>query len=113
MMPKGARVFAATLPVDMRRGFDGLAALAREYVGTSPRDINALFVFFNRNVDRLKILWWHENGYCVLAKRLERGRFRPPSPTHVGDTSVVIEQRELELILAGITLAPRKLHVRS
>jgi transposase len=112
MIPKGARVFVATVPVDMRRGFDGLAALAREHAGKDVRDAVALFVFFNRGVDRIKVLWWQDNGYCVLAKRLERGRFRPPPPLHVGDTSVAIEMRELELIFAGTTLTARQLHVR-
>jgi transposase len=112
MLPKDPRIFVATGPVDMRRGFDGLAALAKEHVGSSVRESSALFVFFNRSIDRLKVLWWDHNGYCVLAKRLERGRFRAPAPLHVSDTHVTIDRRELELIIAGTTLTKRQLHVR-
>jgi len=112
MPPPKARIFVSTSPVDMRRGFDGLAALARDLIGHDARDAVALFVFFNRGVDRVKILWWDHNGYCVLAKRLERGRFRIPSPIHVGDAYVDIDRHELELVVAGTTLTARQLHVR-
>jgi len=105
-LPK--RVFVATVAVDMRRGHDGLAAMAREHVDRDPLDNAALFVFFNRRVDRLKALWWDDTGYCLLYKRLERGRFRVPEPVRVGSTSVAIDLEELSLILEGVRLPPKK-----
>ena len=74
-LPNGARIYVATIAVDMRCGFDGLAALARAYVDREVKDSDALFVFFNRRVDRVKLVWWERTGYCLFYKRLERGRF--------------------------------------
>lgn len=100
MVPRGVTIYVATVPVDMRRGFDGLAAAAREHVGEDPLE-GALFLFFNRRVDRVKALWWDRNGYCLLYKRLERERFYVPQPLHVGATSVQIDAAELERIFRG------------
>jgi transposase len=86
--------------------------MAREHVGLDPID-GSLFVFFNRRVDRLKALWWDETGYCLLYKRLERGRYRVPQPLHVGATSVEIDLAELTAILSGVRLPERKVTFRA
>jgi transposase len=85
----------------MRKGFDGLAAATREVVGRDPMS-GYLFAFFNRGRDIVKILFWDRSGFCVLAKRLERGRFHLPVSTDA--TSIEIEAAELALILEGIDL---------
>ena len=59
------RIFASLEPVDMRRGFDMLAAIAREKLQQDPRS-GALLIFTNAKRDRLKALWWDKNGYCIL-----------------------------------------------
>jgi len=69
MTPAGLRVFVCTEPVDMRLGFDRLAATARTKVGEEPQQGQALFVFANRGATRLKVLWFDRNGYCLLYKR--------------------------------------------
>ena len=107
MMPQRASIFAATDPIDMRRAFDGLAAAARDHMGANPQG-GALFVFTNRGRDRLKLLWWDHNGYCILYKRLERGQFRVPRPLHASDRSVAIDMEELSKILEGIELPPSR-----
>lgn len=111
-LPAGARVYIATIAVDMRCGFDGLAELARRYVEREVRDSNALFVFFNRRVDRVKVVWWEMTGYSLFYRRLERGRFRVPQPMHVGATNLVIDMAELDLLLQGVQLAERQLRTR-
>ena len=68
------RVYAYAAPVDMRKGFDGLCALAREDLGRDPLS-GDVFVFVSRNRIRAKVLHWDGTGLCVYAKRLERGRF--------------------------------------
>ncbi|MEO1303270.1 MAG: IS66 family insertion sequence element accessory protein TnpB [Myxococcota bacterium] len=94
-------VLVATRPVDMRRGHDSLAALAREY--TERRVLaGALFVFFNRRVDRMKALWWDGSGYVLLYKRIERGFFRVPQPICVGALSLEIDTSEFLAILQGV-----------
>lgn len=65
MIPVTVRMFVYTEPVDMRRGFDGLALVARDALKEDPQS-GALFIFRNRRSDRLKALWWDRNGYCVL-----------------------------------------------
>ena len=99
-VPASVRVFVATTPVDLRRGFDGLAGLTREVLCEDPLS-GHLFAFRNRRGDRLKILFFAGGGYCLFYKRLERGTFRLPS----GQTGrMEIDAGDLGLILEGIDL---------
>jgi transposase len=61
-------------PVDMRKSFDGLSALAAHALGMDPLS-GTLFVFINRRATQVKVLYFDRSGYCVWAKRLEAGRF--------------------------------------
>jgi len=87
----------------MRKSFDGLAAAARHVVGEDPLS-GHLFVFFNRRADICKSLWFDRSGFCVWAKRLERGRFRLPQPPAPGRRHVEMEAADLALVLEGIDL---------
>ena len=107
MIPARTQIFVALEAVDMRRSFDGLAAVARDALGGDPQS-GALFLFFGRARDRLKLLWWDRTGFCLLYKRLERGGFRIPGPLHAGDRSVTITAAELARILEGIDLPTKK-----
>ena len=93
------RIFLATVPVDMRRGHDGLVAFVRGQLGADPYQ-GDLFVFVGRTRDRLKILGWDRGGFVLVYKRLARGRFRLPSLTQ-SSTSVTIDKTELAMILGG------------
>jgi transposase len=108
MIPGRVSIYVATEPLDLRRSFDGLAAVVREVLREDPLS-GALFLFFNRAADRRKALWWDRSGYCLLYKRLERGAFRVPRAVTPGATSVVIDAAELAKILEGIALSPSKL----
>jgi transposase len=102
-LPGTVRVFVATQAVDGRKGIDGLAALVRSGLGHDPLS-GALFVFFSRRFDRARILYFSHNGYWLLSKRLERGRFRLPwDPTEIQHARP-IETAQLQLILEGIDL---------
>lgn len=107
MIPAAMSIFVATSAIDMRRAFDGLAEAARSVLGKDPKS-GALFVFYNARRDRLKLVWWDRSGYCLLYKRLDRGVFRIPEPAREGETSVMIEARELAMILEGIELPPKR-----
>ena len=74
-LPASVRVFVAVAPVDFRKGFDGLAQLAREVIEQDPLS-GHLFVFSNRRRDRVKILYWDRDGLAIWMKRLEKGTFR-------------------------------------
>ncbi len=111
MLPRSMPIFVATAPIDLRRSFDGLAAAAREQLGRDPLR-GALFLFFNKAQDRVKLLWWDRTGYCILYKRLQRGSFRLPTAIEADDRSVSIEAAELAKILEGVALPPSKLQPR-
>ena len=88
----------------MRKGFDGLSAMAREVFEADPLS-GHLFVFRNRKRDRVKILWWDRSGYCLWYKRLERGRFHLPRSE---SDSLEVAWADLGLILEGIDLTDAK-----
>lgn len=101
-LPPTVRVYLATQPVDLRKSFEGLAGATRELIQQDPL-CGHLFVFLNRRRDRVKILMWDRNGFCLLYKRLERGVFRLPRDP--GDSGPLeIEAAELGLMLEGIDL---------
>lgn len=100
-VPGSVRVFVATTPVDLRRGFDGLAGLTREVLEQDPLS-GHLFAFRNRRGDRLKVLFFASGGYCLFYKRLEKGTFRLPSGETAG---LEIDAGDLGLILEGIDLS--------
>jgi transposase len=101
--PPGTRVWLAAGVTDMRKGFDGLAALVQETLRRDPFG-GHIFVFRGRRGDRLKALWWDGQGLCLFAKRLEKGRFRWPAAA-AGETKITLTQEELALLLGGIDLA--------
>ena len=78
------RIYLAVEPVDMRKQFNGLWALAKETLAEDPFS-GALFVFTNKDKDRVKILCWDGTGVWVAAKRLEKGRFTWPVVSVVND----------------------------
>ena len=87
----------------MRKSFDTLAALVCEVVEQDPQS-GHLFVFTNRRKDRVKVLWWDRSGYCLLAKRLEHGRFHFYDRAPGGDGHYEMAVSELSLLLEGIDL---------
>jgi transposase len=95
------RVFVCRMPVDFRRGFDGLAQIVRDHLHGDPL-AGHLFVFFNRRADRLKTLVWQEDGFALYYKRLEEGTFRIPS---YGDGGALeLSATELAMLLDGVIL---------
>lgn len=97
-LPPSVRIFLCIPPADLRRSFDGLAAMTDEVIGENPLS-GHLFVFRNRRGDRVKILYWDRSGYCLWYKRLEEGTFRFPA----GDgESVEVDAAKLALVLEGI-----------
>jgi len=102
----GVRIYLCTSPADMRKGFDTLAALVREFLRHDPLS-GHLFLFVGRDKDRIKILYWDSDGFAIWYKRLEEGSFRLPSAKTTG-TSVELKASELAMLLAGIDLTSIK-----
>ena len=106
MLPTHTRIFVYAQPVDMRRSFDALGQCVREMLQQDPES-GALFIFAAKSGASLKILWWETSGYTILYRRLARGTFRLPEAKS-GDASVLIDARELAMILQGVESATRK-----
>ena len=86
----------------MRKGFDGLSGLVRNDMGRDPQD-GSVYLFVNRNRDKLKILVWREGGFVMYYKRLESGTYELPGSINVGKV-VHINWEKLVLIVRGIRL---------
>ena len=97
-----AKVYLATAPTDMRKGFDTLAAMVKEFLRHDPLS-GHLFLFVGRGRDRLKILHWENGGYWIGYKRLEEGTFRLPA-VNSDTASVELKASELAMLLEGIDL---------
>jgi transposase len=100
LLPATRPLFAAADPVDMRRSFDHLVAIAREQLGLDVMR-SAVVLYFSRDLLRCKLLFHDGSGFVLLYKRLDQHRFVIPMPVLPGDRSVAIEPRELALLLEG------------
>jgi len=99
-LPEPVKIFLYTQPTDMRKGFDSLAALIQAELGMDPL-LGHLFVFKSRRGNRVKLLLWDQDGWCLVYKRLEQGSFRFPAATSE-TRSVTVSHQELSLLLWGI-----------
>lgn len=100
------QVYLACGSTDLRKSMDGLAALVQEGLGLNPFS-PALFVFCNRERNKLKILYWEHNGFWLYYRRLERGTFPWPQ---AGGEPLSITNRELRWLLDGLSLTQRHAH---
>ena len=105
-IPAGVRIYLAMGPTDMRKGFDGLSMLAQEVLKQEPFS-GHLFVFRGKRGDLVKVLYWDGQGFCLFAKRLEKGRFVWPITK---EGSVTLTPAQLSMLLEGISEYP---HPRS
>jgi transposase len=96
------RIYLCTSPTDMRKGFDTLAALVKDFLGKDPLS-GHLFLFVGRAKDRMKILYWDADGFALWYKRLEEGTFRMPRTTSDA-AGVELKASELAMMLEGIDL---------
>lgn len=99
-LPAGVRLFLATGPTDLRKGFGGLTAIVEGSFGRSAMS-GDLYLFLNRRATQIRILFWDRDGYCVLMKRLEAGTFRRVK-TADGESHVEIDAGEFAMLFEGI-----------
>jgi transposase len=97
-LPSGTRIWLAAGVTDMRKGFDGLAAVVQTQLAEDPYS-GHVFVFRGRRGDRVKLLWCSGDGVCLFAKRLERGRFVWPQ---AASGTVWLSAAQLSMLLEGI-----------
>lgn len=100
MLPAHVRIRLCTEPQDFRKSFDGLARVTREILHENPQS-GAIFAFFNKRMNRIKLLWWDESGYCLLYKRLHRAIVRVPVGASTTGCGMQIDAPALLQILRG------------
>jgi transposase len=101
-LPPSVRIWLCAQPVDLRKSFDSLAEVVRARLGGDPLS-GHLFVFRNKSGDRLKLLYWDEDGYVILYKRLEVGVFHWPL-VKPDAASVTLRAADLLMLLDGVDL---------
>ena len=99
------KIYVAVEPCDMRKSYEGLAALVTTGLQQDLRS-GALFVFSNRTRNRLKILYWDTTGLWVMAKRLERGSYSWPQGE---EKAVQLRPEALAMLTDGIDLRGAKM----
>jgi transposase len=104
VIPHGVEIFVCLEPIDLRWSFDRLSNLATARVGREARS-GALFVFFGRRQDALKILFFDGTGMCQFYKRLDKHRFKVPTTTDARVESIALEEHELDALLDGIEVS--------
>lgn len=107
MIPRGVEIFIGLDPIDLRWSFDRLAGIAWERLGRDAR-CGALFVFFGKRREALKVLFFDGTGMCQFYKRLDSGVFKLPEPTEPTARTVSIDEGALDDLLDGIDLEPRE-----
>jgi transposase len=105
-IPGQVKIFLGVQPVDMRKGFDTLAALVSDVLRADPLS-GHLFVFRSKRADRVKLLYWAGDGFAIWYKRLESGTFRFPQAAE-GQASLTISATDLAMLLDGVDLASVK-----
>jgi transposase len=102
---RNVKVYARTQPTDLRAGYDGLFALARDVLRQDPLSGHA-FLFVSRNRKRAKCLYYDGTGLVILMKRLESGCFAAPWERGAGDV-IEMTMSELALFIEGSTAVLR------
>ena len=96
------RIFVCATPTNMTWSFDSLMGRAQEVFDQDPTS-GHLFLFFNRPRDRVKILFWDQDGFCIWYKRLEEGTFQTLLTTS-DQEGIEIEYSQLVRLLRGLDL---------
>lgn len=95
------KVFLHKKPVDFRKQINGLSLIVQDSLELD-LFAESLFVFINRGRDRIKILYWQKNGFCLWLKRLEKDKFAWPK-VHSSET-IIITTQELQWLLDGFNI---------
>lgn len=96
---EGIKVFISLNPIDARKSIDSLSQLVVEFFKDNPQS-GHFFLFFNKARDKVKILWWDNNGFVLHYKRLEKHRFHLPKLNSINQLE--ISETQLHGLLAGL-----------
>lgn len=105
------KIWLYTQPTDMRKQFDGLAALAKNKM-QGQLDAQHLFVFINRKRTHIKVLYYSAGGLCLWVKRLEKGQFQILEPAQTSDHKLILNGAKLHCLIDGIQWSKAPQHKR-
>ena len=111
MIPTGVQIFLALEPVDMRWSFERLSGAAYETIGYDARS-GALFVFYGKRKDALKILFFDGTGMVIFYKRFDSAVVKLPSDAPPGTKQIEIDDALLEALLDGLGLEEKAVSKR-
>jgi len=108
-----AKIYLYAKPADMRKSFNGLTAIVQSEFRCDIRS-GDVFLFLNRRMDRIKLIYWDNDGLAIFAKRLEQGTYQRPRCSATGEhgEQVEMDATDLALLLSGIELTSVKRRVR-
>ncbi|MBL0341682.1 MAG: IS66 family insertion sequence element accessory protein TnpB [Bacteroidetes bacterium] len=104
------RYFVYGNSCDMRKGYDGLSGLVRNEFKKDPL-LGDVFIFLSRTRNKIKLLHWQGDGFCIYSKRLEKGTFEIPK-VNASQKAMELSPHQLQFILDGIVLSSMKKRVR-
>lgn len=100
LLPFNGSVWFYRHPIDFRKQIDGLMILVADTLEKDPTS-GQVFLFRNRQADKLKMLLWDTDGFWLLYKRLEQGKFKFPG---IADEVLELSSQELQWLLSGIDI---------
>lgn len=101
------QVYLCREPIDFRKSINGLSARVEQELALNPFGL-ALYVFINRQRNKIKVLYWHRNGFCLWLKRLEAEKFAWPRDCETATQTISLH--EFEWLLEGFDLWANKPH---
>ena len=101
------QVYLCRDPIDFRKAINGLSVMVEQALGLNPF-ASALYVFVNRSRNKIKVLYWHRNGFCLWLKRLESDKFAWPD--EADGATQTIDLQQFEWLLEGFDLWQNKPH---
>lgn len=101
--PEQIQIMLCTEPIDMRKGFNSLEGMVRDFLGENPLS-GTLFVFYGKRRHSVKIFYWHGNGFAIWNKHLQEGVFRFPKENTTSGAGVRISKSALRMVLEGLDL---------
>lgn len=104
LLPFNATIWFYRQPIDFRKQIDGLVILVADTLEKTPTS-GQLFVFRNKKSDKLKMLYWESEGFWLLYKRFEKGKFKFPC---IADETMELSMQQLQWLLSGIDFTQQK-----
>ena len=101
LINKPQKIYISSANIDMRKGIDGLASIVQQKFELDPFE-DAMFVFHNRSCDKIKIIYWDCNGFCLLYKRIEKGKFH--FPKKLDSYKYTVTNEEFQWLLNGLKI---------